>query len=365
MIMDNYPDILRTLVSIPSVSCNEEAAAAFLGKVLDGMGIAHANLGGNLVAINAKSDPSRPTLALDAHIDTVPANAGYTCSPFDSGNDPDVIRGLGSNDDGGSVVAMIAAFKEFYEEDIPINLMLVLNREEEISGPEGDRWLYGTDGPFGPGKQFPNPDWVIIGEPTGMKAATSERGLLVLDGLAEGISAHAAGDDGENAILKALDDINTLRNHKFQRVSPTMGEVRLNITMIEAGTAHNVIPDKCSFVADIRPTEQYSCEEILSELQGICKSRLSARSLDHRSSSTREGSPLLKAVKELGIETYSSPTTSNWTLIRQDAIKIGPGDSSRSHKADEYILVSEIQEAIDIYIRLIRTFYGNFMEQRH
>ena len=360
--MSSYADILRVLVATPSVSLKEEAAAAFLGKALDGLGIKYSNLRGNIVAINKKSDPSKPTLALDAHIDTVPANEGYTRSPFDSGEDPGIIYGLGSNDDGGSVVAMIAAFKEFYEDDLPINLMLVLNREEEVSGPDGDRWLYGQDGPFGPGKEFPMPDWVIVGEPTGMKAATSERGLLVLDGLAEGISAHAASGEGENALLKALDDISALRSHRFTRISPTMGEVKLNVTQIESGNAHNVIPDKCSFVVDIRPTEQYSCEEILSELQGLCKSKLSARSLDHQSSATPEASPLLKAVKALGIETYSSPTTSNWTLLRQDAIKLGPGDSSRSHKADEFILVSEIEEAIDIYIRLIRTFYGNTLE---
>ncbi|MBQ6016132.1 MAG: M20/M25/M40 family metallo-hydrolase [Bacteroidales bacterium] len=360
--MSCYADMLRVLVATPSVSFKEEAAAAFLGKALDGLGIKYSNLRGNIVAINAKSNPSKPTLALDAHIDTVPANEGYTRSPFDSGEDPEIVYGLGSNDDGGSVVAMIAAFKEFYEDDLPINLMLVLNREEEVSGPDGDRWLYGPDGPFGPWKEFPMPDWVIVGEPTGMKAAISERGLLVLDGLAEGISAHAASGEGENALLKALDDISVLRSHKFTRISPTMGEVKLNVTQIESGNAHNVIPDKCSFVVDIRPTEQYSCEEILSELQGICKSKLSARSLDHNSSATPEASPLLKAVKALGIGTYSSPATSNWTLLRQDAIKLGPGDSSRSHKADEFILVSEIEEAIDIYIGLIRTFYGNTLE---
>ncbi len=360
--MSSYADMLRVLVATPSVSFKEEAAAAFLGKALDGLGIKYRNLRGNIVAINAKSNPSKPTLALDAHIDTVPANEGYTRSPFDSGEDPEIVYGLGSNDDGGSVVAMIAAFKEFYEDDLPINLMLVLNREEEVSGPDGDRWLYGPDGPFGPWKEFPMPDWVIVGEPTGMKAAISERGLLVLDGLAEGISAHAASGEGENALLKALDDISSLRSYKFTRISPTMGEVKLNVTQIESGNAHNVIPDKCSFVVDIRPTEQYSCEEILSELQGICKSKLSARSLDHNSSATPEASPLLKAVKALGFGTYSSPTTSNWTLLRQDAIKLGPGDSSRSHKADEFILVSEIEEAIDIYIRLIRTFYGNTLE---
>ena len=362
MIMSNYADILRVLVATPSVSFNEESAAAFLGKALDGLGIKNSNLRGNIVAVNAKFDPAKPTLALDAHIDTVPPAEGYTLSPYDPGDDPGIIRGLGSNDDGASVVAMIAAFKHFYEEAMPINLMLVLNREEEVSGPDGDKWLYGQDGPFGPGKEFPMPDWVIIGEPTGMRAASSERGLLVLDGTADGVSAHAAVGGGENALYKALDDIIALQKHKFSRVSSTMGEVKLSVTQIESGNAHNVIPDKCSFVVDIRPNDLYTNEEILAELQAICKSTLKARNLLHSSSATPEGSPLLKAVRTLGLETYSSPTTSNWTLISQDAIKIGPGDSARSHKADEYILVSEIDNAIGTYIQLIQTFYGNSLE---
>ena len=358
----DYIGILRKLVSIPSPSFHEEAAGAFLEQTLKDLGIQCSNLRGNIVALNAMFDPAKPTLALDAHIDTVPANAGYTRSPLDAGSDPDIIYGLGSNDDGGSVVCMIAAFSHFYRQDMPVNLMLVLNREEECSGADGAAWLYGPEGPFGQEKDFPMPEWVIVGEPTGMRAATSERGLLVLDGTAEGASAHAARGGGDNAIYKALEDISVLKNHRFSRISPIMGEVRLNVTQIEAGSAHNVIPDRCSFVVDVRPTEQYTNEEILFELQTICKSELKPRSLKHNSSATATDSPLLKAVEALGIETFSSPTTSNWTLLGVDAIKIGPGDSARSHKADEYILRQETEAGIDGYINLISTFYGNSLE---
>lgn len=359
---DFYIDLLRKMVAIPSRSGDEAGVASLIGDALQSLGINYTRLRNNIVAVNSGFDRSKPTLALDAHIDTVAPNNGYTRDPYDAGADADIIYGLGSNDDGGSVVSMIAAFRHFYNESMPINLMLVLNAEEEISGPGGADWLYSPSGPFAEGKDFVMPDWVIVGEPTKMCAATSERGLLVLDGMAEGVSAHAARGGGENALYKALEDISTLRSHKFGRISPKMGEVHLNVTQIQAGTAHNVIPDRCSFVVDIRPTEQYSCEEILSELQAVCKSKLTARSLTHRSSATCDGSPLLKTADALGIPTFTSPTTSNWMIIGSDAIKMGPGDSERSHRADEYLLRSELEGAVETYINFIRTFYGNTLE---
>lgn len=357
-----YINLLRGMVGIPSPSCKEDGVSARISSALDELGVGHEILRGNIVAINEGWDASKPTLALDAHIDTVAPNNGYTRDPYDSGDDQAIVYGLGSNDDGGSVVSMIAAFRHFYKEQMPINLMLVLTVEEEISGPNGAEWLYGGNGPFGKGKPYPMPDWVIVGEPTKMCAATSERGLLVLDGLAEGVSAHAARGGGENALYKALEDITALRNYNFDRVSPKMGKVHLNVTQIQAGTAHNVIPDRCSFVVDIRPTELYTCEEIVEELQVICKSKLTPRNLSHRSSATRDGSPLLKTVEALDIPAFTSPTTSNWMVIGCDAIKMGPGDSERSHRADEYITHSEIEGAVDTYIDFIRTFYGNSLE---
>lgn len=359
---DFYINLLRKMVAIPSPSGKEDGVSAVISAALNELGIKHEVLRGNIVVINEAWDASRPTLALDAHIDTVAPNNGYTRDPYDTGNDPATVYGLGSNDDGGSVVSMIAAFKHFYKEQMPVNLMLVLTVEEEISGPNGAEWLYGGKGPFGKGKAYPMPDWVIVGEPTKMCAATSERGLLVLDGLAEGVSAHAARGGGENALYKALEDITALRAYNFDRISSKMGKVHLNVTQIAAGTAHNVIPDRCSFVVDIRPTEQYSCEEIVDELQTICKSKLTPRSLSHRSSATGDDSSLLKTAEALGISTFTSPTTSNWMVIGCDAIKMGPGDSERSHRADEYITRSEIEGAVGTYIDFIRTFYGNSLE---
>ena len=363
--MSLYEDsirLLRQMVRIPSFSGEEAGVAACVGAALDGFGIPHEMLRGNLLALNRHFDPGRPTLALDAHLDTVPANGGYTRDPFDAGDDGDIVYGLGSNDDGGSVVSMIAAFRYFFEREMPVNLMLVLSRQEEVSGPDGTRWLFAPDGPFASGGKYPMPRWVIVGEPTGMQAATSERGLLVLDGEAQGVSGHAARGEGVNALYIALDDIDALRRHRFARHSPLMGDVRLSVTQIEAGHAHNVIPERCRFVVDIRPTEQYTNPEILAELQALCRSTLTARNLANRSSATRPDSPLLATARALGVPTYSSPTTSDWMRIPCDAVKMGPGDSARSHKADEYILTREIAEGIDRYIEFIESFYGNTLE---
>ena len=349
------------MVRIPSLSGQESDVAACVASFLESAGIRFERFNGNIVAVNRRFDPAKPTLALDAHLDTVPVNNGYTRDPYDSGNDPDIIYGLGSNDDGGSVVSMIAAFRHFFEREMPVNLMLLLVRQEEVSGPDGTRWLFGPEGIFATGR-YPMPKWVLVGEPTCMRAATSERGLLVLDGEAQGVSGHAARNEGVNALYIALDDINALRAHVFAKHSPLMGDVHLSVTQIEAGKAHNVIPDRCRFVVDIRPTEQYDNQEIVDELQALCRSKLTARNLLNRSSATRPGSPLLRTAEALGIETFSSPTTSDWMRIPVDAVKMGPGDSSRSHKADEYILTREIAEGIDGYIAFIEKFYGNSLE---
>ena len=356
-----YLQLLRQMIATPSVSFEEDAVCFLIASFLQNEGIACSVVNGNILALNKHYNPAKKTLALDAHMDTVPAAESYTRDPFDAGSDPDVIWGLGANDDGGSVVSMIAAFAYFYEKELPVNLLLILSREEERSGPDGTQYLF-QDGFLKDSPDFPDPDWVILGEPTGMRAATSERGLLVLDGTAHGVAGHAARGEGVNALYKAIEDIQKLREFPFERVSPKMGPVRLTVTQIEAGTAHNVVPDSCHFVVDIRPTEQYSNPEILDMLQKVCTSELKARNLKNKSSATREGSALLKTAQELGLETFSSPTTSDWIRIDCDAIKMGPGDSARSHKADEYIKVSEIEEAVGLYIKFIERFYGNTLE---
>lgn len=349
MQVDIYMDLLRRMVAVPSLSFEEEKVRDVISAQLQEWGIGHQLLRNNIVALQKNFDPSKKTLALDAHIDTVPANKEYTFDPFDPGNDPEIVRGLGSNDDGGSVVAMIATFRHFYEKELPFNLMLTLSCEEERSGMNGARWLYSAEKP----ESVPAPEWVIVGEPTCMRAATSERGLLVIDAVAEGVSGHAGRGEGVNALYKAIDDVQKLRSHVFSKVSPIMGSVRMTVTQMNAGTVHNVVPDTCSFVVDIRPTEMYTNEEILQELQAMCSSTLKARNLLNRSSATRPGSPLLKAAEDLGIETFSSPTTSDWMRLGCDAIKMGPGDSSRSHRKDEYILTEEVADAISTYIRFI------------
>ena len=376
-------ELLKEMISIPSPSFEEDAVCGHVCKWLSDHGVEHRRVGNNIIAEHI-ADPTRPTLMLCAHMDTVSPSPEYSFDPYKPENCPeDMVQGLGSNDDGASVVAMIASYRYFTCHDgigsgfqntpshsfvvgpTPCgqggstvlkttanaanmkypNLILVLSCEEERSGKNGMTGLWT--------ELAQKVDFAIVGEPTGMKAATSERGLLVIDATAHGVSGHAARNEGENALYKALEDIERLRGHVFEKVSPRMGKVNLNVTQIKAGTAHNVIPDRCDFVIDIRPTEQYSNEDILNELQEICTSELKPRNLANRSSATFEDSPLQKAAEALGIETFSSPTTSDWMRITCDAIKMGPGESSRSHKKDEFVFVREIEDGIQTYIRFI------------
>ena len=362
-------ELLKEMVAIPSVSFSEADVCTLISSWLTEKGVEHRRDGNNLIAEHI-SNPDSPTLMLCAHIDTVAASNEYSFDPHKpdyikaaetissyiaEGKIPEapcsqatpenIVAGLGSNDDGASVVSMIAVFRYFKSMTISPNIMLVLSCEEERSGINGMTGLWH--------RIKDKVDYAIVGEPTGMKAATAERGLLVIDASAHGISGHAARNEGLNAIHIALEDIERLRTHEFTKISPRMGKVNLNVTQINAGTAHNVIPDLCTFVIDIRPTEQYSNEEILKELQGICRSELKARNLSNLSSATKEGSILQDTVDRLGIGTFSSPTTSDWMRIDCDAIKMGPGNSSRSHKKDEFVFVKEIEDGIKTYIEFI------------
>ena len=378
-------ELLKEMIAIPSPSFEEDAVCGHVCKWLSDHGVKHRRVGNNIIAEHIV-DPAKPTLMLCAHMDTVSPSPEYSFDPYKPENCPEgMVQGLGSNDDGASVVAMIAAYRYFIGHDgigsgfqnnpshsfvvgpTPCgqggstvlkttanaantkypDLILVLSCEEERSGKNGMTGLWP--------ELAQKVDFAIVGEPTGMKAATSERGLLVIDATAHGVSGHAARNEGENALYKALEDIERLRSHVFEKVSPRMGKVNLNVTQIKAGTAHNVVPDRCDFVIDIRPTELYSNEEILNELQEICTSELKPRNLENRSSATFEDSPLQKATESLGIETFSSPTTSDWMRITCDAIKMGPGESSRSHKKDEFVFVEEIRKGIETYIEFIKS----------
>lgn len=363
---DEAVQMLKGMVAIPSVSFEEGRVRDYISEVLKGYGVRHETVKNNIVALDENFSPEKKTLMLCAHIDTVPPGTGYSFDPYrpDYGKaaailghpEDELVCGLGSNDDGGSVVSLCAAFRHFRKKDLPFNIVLVLCCEEERSGPGGMTWIWEHYNEIPGLENAGKPDWAIIGEPTGMKAATSERGLLVIDGEAEGVSGHAARGEGVNALYIALEDIDRLRKFDFRKVSPVMGRVRLTVTQINAGTAHNVVPDRCRFVVDIRPTEMYGNEEILEELQAVCRSRLTARNLRNRSSATFPGSPLPECLGRTGIGTFSSPTTSDWIRVRCDAVKMGPGQSERSHRKDEYILVSEIEEAIRTYIRFIDNF---------
>lgn len=363
---DEAVQMLKGMVAIPSVSFEEDRVRDYISEVLKGYGVRHETVKNNIVALDENFSPEKKTLMLCAHIDTVPPGTGYSFDPYrpDYGKaaailghpEDELVCGLGSNDDGGSVVSLCAAFRHFRKKDLPFNIVLVLCCEEERSGPGGMTWIWEHYNEIPGLENAGKPDWAIIGEPTGMKAATSERGLLVIDGEAEGVSGHAARGEGVNALYIALEDIDRLRKFDFRKVSPVMGRVRLTVTQINAGTAHNVVPDRCRFVVDIRPTEMYGNEEILEELQAVCRSRLTARNLRNRSSATFPGSPLPECLGRTGIGTFSSPTTSDWIRVRCDAVKMGPGQSERSHRKDEYILVSEIEEAIRTYIRFIDNF---------
>ena len=344
--------LLKEMVAIPSPSFCEDAVCAHISDWMTSKGVQHVRIGNNIVAEHVV-DPSLPTLMLCAHIDTVEPCEGYSFDPYNPENCPEnMVQGLGSNDDGASVVSMLGVYRSFAgaqddREGARVNLILVLTCEEERSGVGGMTGLWS--------QLQSRVDFAIVGEPTGMKAAVSERGLLVIDATAHGVSGHAARNEGKNALYIALEDIDALRKYEFTKVSPKMGKVNLNVTQINAGSAHNVIPDRCDFVIDIRPTEQYSNKEVLEDLQKVCKSELKARNLANKSSATFEESRLQAAAEKLGIETFSSATTSDWMRISCDAIKMGPGESTRSHRKDEFVYIDEIRNAIETYIEFINT----------
>lgn len=296
-------ELLRQIVAIPAFSGEEERRADFLTDYLRAHGLTVRRVKNNLlVPVGACRDleftpnEDAPVVMLNSHLDTVRPTDSYTFDPFYPPPVKDRVRGLGSNDAGGVLVSMIAAALHFHKHKIlGFNLLLLLSAEEETSGKNGMSLALTEAGRV---------DCAIIGEPTSMRAATGERGLLVLDGLAHGVSGHAARNEGVNAIYTALSDIATLRDYRFSRISPLMGEVKISVTQIGAGTQHNVVPDQCRFVVDVRPTDVYDNEEICRELQGMVKSTLTPRSLVNRSSATPAGHPLAECAEASGIETY-------------------------------------------------------------
>ncbi len=344
---------LRQLISIPSPSDKEDEVAALWIKWLTDNGVEKIHrIHNNVLAIAPGFRADRPTLLLNSHMDTVIPAASYTRSPYSADIEGDRLYGLGSNDASASGVTLACTFLELMKDaEPPVNLMLGISAMEERMGPRGMRAFL----PFMEELGY-KPDMAIIGEPTGMQPAIAERGLLVLDGTVTGVSGHAARSEGVNAIYRAMEDINSLITFSPERVSSILGPIGVNVTMINAGTQHNVVPDRCTYVADVRTTDAYTNTETVELLRQAVKwSTLTPRSTHINASAISLEHPLTRSAIALGLEPYVSPTVSDRALLTGiPALKIGPGQSSRSHSADEYVLISEINNALDIYPRLIR-----------
>lgn len=344
--------LLKELIAIPSFSKEEDQSAALIGLFFAKRGIPHFRIGNNIYATNKHFDDEKPAILLNSHHDTVKPNKAYTLNPFLPVEKDGKLFGLGSNDAGGPLVSLLATFLYFYNRtDLKYNLVYAASAEEEISGRNGIEMLL-NNASFSP----PQRHWgfALVGEPTQMQMAVAEKGLLVIDCMASGIAGHAAREEGENAIYKAIKDIEWFRTFRFPGVSDFLGPVKMSVTIIETeNKAHNVIPPQCSFVADIRVNELYSFDEILDVVKNNVSCTIQPRSLRLRSSAIALDHPIVKAGMEMGRTCYGSPTTSDKALIPFPALKIGPGDSARSHSADEYIYTDEIREGIELYVKML------------
>ena len=339
-------DLLKKLIATPSFSKEEDKTALLIEKFLQSKDVATERFLNNVFAKNKFFDAAKPTILLNSHHDTVKPNKGYTLDPFSPNENENKLFGLGSNDAGGALVSLIATFLYFYEkQNLKYNIIIAATAEEEISGKNGVEILLPKLGDI---------DFGIVGEPTLMQMAVAERGLLVLDCIAEGKAGHAAREEGDNAIYKAIKDIEWFQTYKFDKISELLGPVKMCVTSIETDNkAHNVIPSQCSFIADVRVNELYTFEEVLDVIQKNVKSKIEPRSTRLRSTSIALGHPIINAGVALGRTFYGSPTTSDKALMPFPTLKMGPGYSGRSHIADEFIYLDEIKEGIDIYIKLL------------
>ena len=341
----NALTLLKRLIAAPSFSREEDQTVALIGTFFREQHIPCEWVKNNVWAKNRHFDPAKPTLLLNSHHDTVRPNTSYTLDPFTPIERDGKLFGLGSNDAGGCLVALLAAFTNFYDQPgMSHNIVMAATAEEEISGRDGLELLL---------PELPPISFAIVGEPTGMQLAIAEKGLLVLDCTAHGVSGHAARDEGENAIYNAIRDINWLTTYQFPDVSPVLGPVKLSVTMIHAGTQHNVVPDTCTFTVDVRVTEQYMLEEVIETIRANIRADVKPRSVRLKSSSIPADHPIVRAGLALGRHTYGSPTTSDQALLNCPSLKCGPGHSGRSHSADEFIYVREIGEGIAGYIQML------------
>ncbi len=345
-LFNNAVDLLKQLIATPSFSKEENDTAEIIVSFFERHGITCARVGNNIYAKNKMYDAAKPSILLNSHHDTVKPNRGYTLDPFSPIEKDGRLYGLGSNDAGGCLVSLIATFLHFYHlQDATHNVVFAASAEEEISGVNGIELVLPYLG---------NIDYGIVGEPTKLEMAVAERGLMVIDCTANGRAGHAARNEGENALYKALDDINWIRNYRFDNISDLLGESRLTVTVIDTeNKQHNVVPAQCKFVIDVRVNELYSFDEILAALKANLKSDFKPRTTRMKSTSIPLDHLLVKAGVNLGKGYYGSPTTSDKALMPFPTLKMGPGDSARSHTADEFIYLSEIEEGIGTYIKLV------------
>ncbi|MDN3689921.1 M20 family metallo-hydrolase [Cyclobacterium jeungdonense] len=348
-------ELLKDLIRTPSLSRSENQTAAIIRAFLEKKGVSIHQKGNNIWAYADGYDPARPTVMLNSHHDTVKPNQGYTLDPFEPIEKDGKLFGLGSNDAGGSLVALIAAFMHFRNQPLPVNLLLVASAEEEISGKGGIESLI---------PELPELSVAVVGEPTRLKMAVAEKGLMVIDALVKGKAGHAAREEGLNAIYEALDDLNAIRSFRFKNVSAFLGTSKVSATLIQAGSQHNVVPDLCTYTLDVRVTDAYTLQEALDELRQSLKAELRPRSMRLNSSRIDAAHPMLTVAKSMGLETFGSPTLSDQALIPYPSVKIGPGDSARSHTPDEFIYVTEIKEGISLYIALLETYFSKLTDNK-
>lgn len=345
--------LLKDLIRTPSLSREEDGTAAIIRSYLEKKGINCHQKGNNIWCYATKYNPSLPTVLLNSHHDTVKPNQSYSLDPYEPLEKEGKLFGLGSNDAGGPLVALIATFVYFHKQQLPVNLLLIASAEEEISGKGGIESLI---------PELPEMSLAIVGEPTLLKLAVAEKGLMVIDAQVKGRAGHAAREEGLNAIYEALDDLLAIRDFRFRKVSPYLGPSKVSATILQAGSQHNVVPDVCTYTLDVRVTDAYTLEEALEEIRQVVKADLHPRSMRLRPSRISQTHPLLLVARSMGLETYGSPTLSDQALIPYPSVKIGPGDSARSHTADEYIHTDEIKEGISLYISLLENYFSHLIQ---
>ena len=346
-------ELLCQLISTPSTSRNETVAADVLADFIDRCGLPVTRIGNNIM-VQEELDANKPTLLLNAHIDTVKPVSSWTRDPYTPTIEGDRLYGLGSNDCGGGLVSLLQVYRYLRgkrqearskrQEARGYNLVYLASCEEEVSGANGISLAL---------PHLPQIDVAIVGEPTGMQPAIAEKGLMVIDAVAHGKSGHAAREEGVNAIYEALDDILFIRDYKFRKTSRLLGPSKMTVTIVNSGSQHNVIPDECCFTIDVRTNEYYQNEYLFAFLQKHLKSELKARSFRLQSSHIPVGHPLVQRCIEMGMNPFGSPTLSDQALMPFPSFKLGPGQSARSHSADEFICISEIEQAIETYVRLL------------